>query len=51
MDAISHWIKPRRLGAECPVEITAGNTIPIGGHTYKSKMLKHLYHIQRSLIA
>lgn len=39
---LSQRFKPRAILKECPVETTTGNTILIGGHVYKSKILKHL---------
>lgn len=42
-DLLNTWFKPMAILKECPVEITTGNSILIGGHAYKSKMLKHLF--------
>lgn len=43
VDLLNAWFKPMAILKECPVEITTGNSILIGGHAYKSKMLKHLF--------
>lgn len=42
IDILSDWFKPLAIIKECPVDTTTGNTILIGGHVYKSKILKHL---------
>ncbi|WP_373483086.1 hypothetical protein [Acetobacterium sp.] len=42
-DALNNWFKPLAILKECPVEITNSHAILIGGHVYKSKMLKHLF--------
>ncbi|WP_303868848.1 hypothetical protein [Acetobacterium wieringae] len=41
-DRLSEWFKPRAILKECSIKTTTGNTILIGGHVYKSKILKHL---------
>lgn len=43
IDILSDWFKPLAIIKECPVDTTTGNTILIGGHVYKSKILKHLF--------
>lgn len=42
VDIFNKSIQPMAILKECQVEATSGNTILIGGHAYKSKMLRHL---------
>ncbi len=42
IDILSDWFKPLAIIKECPVDTTTGNTILIGDHVYKSKILRHL---------
>lgn len=43
VEMLNKWFKPLAVLKECPVKTTTGNTVLIGGHVYKSKMLKHLF--------
>lgn len=42
VDILNKRFEPTAILKECTVELTSGNTILIGDHVYKSKMLRHL---------
>lgn len=43
VDILNKRFEPTAILKKCTVELTSGNTILVGGHVYKSKMLRHLF--------
>ncbi len=49
MDILNEKFQPMAILKECSLESTAGNSVLIGGHVYKSKILSHLLKDQQRI--